>query len=667
LGTFTWDEGDGLVFGASTFNTGYDQTDIRYLKFALSTGLGANDAPRMKMEYYDGTNWVEMPYSKYFSRDPNMADFEETPPTVSSMEEHFSFISTVKPLSDTIVDEDCHIFQFTPPGNWAQTELSSTTAYWVRIINTGSVTGTDLVLYTTPTTALKPNFYRSFLDRSLSQTAFSLQFPFGQRYVFMGGRNDDTSIGSATTAMQGHHDVRYYTTFNQKGISKWHQNRDLSADDTSPTALGDYKQNEPGTLGMVPTFGEAFIAYNHSVFRIKDTYDLGPTARPDLIEGLIETSEAIVGTGGAYDKASVPQLDSYPRAKYTTFFQGRLWACGIEEEVHTVKWSAATPYHKVWPLSASEPLMEDDTSPITGMSALGEHLIVFKRNSIWKMVGTGVDAFGVARYTPVKVISGIGCCSNASIQQVRGELVFLSDEGLYSFDGLSIRRVTERSRHDRLRTFMNTVKRNNKAVAMHWQTKNAYMLACTTGASKDGEGNQVNDSILVWDYVHDAFWIWNGWEVANWLRTVTPGDEEEIYFLDHEGVLNKIAGTHDYYTAISSYVVTQRMGYKQNLTFTARQVEITANNTMDTATVEILPNGADSGDSGALDFKDINEAKFEVAQFEVDSFAVKRLRARRMNFRVIGDYIQVKVSNNTLNDEFQIRQIETAFQPKGKR
>ena len=72
---------------------------------------------------------------------------------------------------------------------------------------------------------------------------------------------------------------------------------------------------------------------------------------------------------------------------------------------------------------------EDESSPITGLSALLNGLVIFKRDAIWVLSGDGPENFFVQ-----KVVDGIGCIGHGSIVNVENYVYFAAEFGLYRFN-----------------------------------------------------------------------------------------------------------------------------------------------------------------------------------------------------------------------------------------
>jgi hypothetical protein len=90
-----------------------------------------------------------------------------------------------------------------------------------------------------------------------------------------------------------------------------------------------------------------------------------------------------------------------------------------------------------------------DTDRITGLAAFHGVLVCFKERSIWTVTGTSIDTFSVTKVKP-----GIGCRSHFSIVDIGNYLLFLSEDGFYTFDGSDAQRISGLDKADPIRPDM---------------------------------------------------------------------------------------------------------------------------------------------------------------------------------------------------------------------
>jgi hypothetical protein len=217
---------------------------------------------------------------------------------------------------------------------------------------------------------------------------------------------------------------------------------------------------------------------------------------------------------------------------------------------------------------------------------------------------------------------------------------------------------------DRITDTINSITagRRDIACSAHWKTKSLYLLSVAV------DGSFYNNKTIVYDYKNDAWWEWDI-PAQYWLVDEDGFDDEVLYFVDSfQSVFRMDDSNHDYGAAISSYVVSQRMGEKGNVRRTIRQIEVLGNNEMGSISVEAIANDDDSGsDSGPIVMTDSAEAVYGVAVSGTDKYVNKRRRARRISFRKQADWFQVKVSNSAYNTPMTIAGIDVAFTGELKR
>ncbi len=87
-----------------------------------------------------------------------------------------------------------------------------------------------------------------------------------------------------------------------------------------------------------------------------------------------------------------------------------------------------------WPTqNALTGVISDDPEGITGLVSYGGALIIFTRDSIWRLTGDDLE-----NYLFTKVAGGVGCASGHTIVSVEGGLMWLGVDGVYSWDGVGV-------------------------------------------------------------------------------------------------------------------------------------------------------------------------------------------------------------------------------------
>jgi hypothetical protein len=586
--------------------------------FAIHVAVAASNSNNTKFraEYYNGTNWVHL-------------DVREQDEVYTDVETHLGSLSSAT-----------HAFTFVQPQDWATTTVDGQSAFWLRFVLL--VADFDNLVNPTATNAVNA-IYTPGKIRGL----FAVQFPFSKKYVVL-LNNSFPATGSI-----------YLDVFASDAI--YFKNPVVfTAGSTSSTSTLGVDADIPATIAVVPEFNECYLAYNHAVtlYELDDAGE-GTNKYTNLNTRFakVEDRDFAVGPGAPFDRNYIAQEASWPEAKFTAFFDNRLWCSGINSDPFKIQWSAAAPFHRVWPSLSFEQLMEDDNSPITAMKALGEQMVVYKQDSIWLMIDSGLDAFGLRRFVPKRVVAGVGCVAHNSVQQIRGNHIFLAEDGVYAFDGTpNIRKVTKdpNTGADRLAETIKTITASRRpfAAAAHWRTEQMYLLSFST----KGQAT-TNDTTIAWDYDHDTWWIWDNIDAQHWMSDEGVNNDETLYFGDSAGNVHRFnIGRTDHGAAISASATSHRMHYESEMTRRARQVSIISSNKTASLSCEVLADDEPTGSSGTFNFNDFNEANI-----------IPRRRRKRLDYRKDGEWFQTKLTHSTKNERMYVSLVDVGYHRLGIR
>jgi hypothetical protein len=525
--------------------------------------------------------------------------------------------TNVAKVTGHLKDDAQSVFSFVQPGDWASTTVDSQAAYWIRF----TFLNADIDADCTVDVDDEPLTGTIALGRIMG--LFAAQFPFTRRYISL-TRNAAGAVyyGSAASIDSDN--------FVSSNIAAGFPGAGLS---------------EPPTIAVVPQFEEAFVAYDNLVTR----HVAYPTSSPSL-PALVEDRDIYVGSGAPFDKSLIIQRSTFPEAKYILYHQGRLWAAGLTDEPATVRWSGKTPGHKVWPGVSFDYIMESDNSPIAGMFAYGEQTIVGKGDSLWLMRDRGLNELDLRVYEPEPMVWGVGLTSNSSVKMIRGRAILLAEDGIYAFDGTP--NIVKLS--DRVQGYIDRISpgRRPHAAAAHWRSKGCYLLSVAL------DGSDENDHVIVWDYVNDAWWVWDGIEAQHWLEDEGSYDDELIYFGDASGRIYELGkGRTDHGTAIDAWVQTHRLGYNSFDAKRARCVRIAGSNSMGSMSCILQPNGNEIRQTTAtVDFSDSNETN-----------KILERRFRRPRFKDVAEFFQVKLQDTGATTELQMSHLDLEYQRLGER
>lgn len=237
-------------------------------------------------------------------------------------------------------------------------------------------------------------------------------------------------------------------------------------------------------------------------------------ARMAKWDGVSETAEAFGSTEGLSDIA----------VNYVELYYSRLFAAGDADNPSRLYYSQAPGDTRTIELWTSADESENvsggfvdvgtDSDPITGLFALSNQLLIFKRDSLYRLLG---DRPGNFRIQPV----------NGTMQQpvhtacVRAGdvLYFLTSGGMYYFDGQTVQKKADA---DKVRLLL----------------ESANLSSCTAAACKDrlyfsfreAEGAGENDALLIYDLERGTYMVRRGFQAPGLFAAGGT-----LYLLDGNG------------------------------------------------------------------------------------------------------------------------------------
>lgn len=216
-----------------------------------------------------------------------------------------------------------------------------------------------------------------------------------------------------------------------------------------------------------------------------------------------------------------------PKGKYLTVIQGLLIIAGNNENVDTVYYSDILNPEYFPPGDNSFNVDTQSGDKVTGLAPQGNTLFVFKNKSIHAVSGAiADDKFRV----DLADNSTVGCIAHATIKEVNGNLVFLSERGVHQ---ISSRSGSVEEISDRIDQFFNrfdTTFNFKQAVAINWREKDKYILFMPETEDNQTFADFANSDsrVLVWDYYRDA---WLKWTNMNMMGGMAIADNK-LYFTE---------------------------------------------------------------------------------------------------------------------------------------
>ncbi len=227
--------------------------------------------------------------------------------------------------------------------------------------------------------------------------------------------------------------------------------------------------------------------------------------------------------------------DVAPKSSICKVFKGRMWYVPVKYP-NRVYFSA--------PLNASEvdPYnwlpFGDSNDYITALGISGDSLVVFKRRSVWLLSRSDLPQGAI----PYRISDSVGCVSHHTVKEVNGETLFLSESGIYSLRGTSIRKVSG----SKVQWWIDRTDRSrlHKAVACDLWESGIYRINLSpaqTNAAANNVAYQKNSWYLDYHYQrsrdHTPFFepVWSA------------GDREVSFYGDY------VSEENTYYNAYGDY------------------------------------------------------------------------------------------------------------------
>ncbi len=225
------------------------------------------------------------------------------------------------------------------------------------------------------------------------------------------------------------------------------------------------------------------------------------------------------GTGSIsklyYDATDPSNVLEAPRGKCVTIHVERLWAAGVTGSPQTVFASDAyAPSNWV--------VGEDDAGYITvstwdggsvvGLAAMLGDVVVFKQNSIFRVVGTYP-----AEFEPVQVFTMEGTIAPRTLCQYNNRAYFLSEDGIMVYDTSKAVELIPYV----LKDFWAQVNIAKLDVACGIAHNNILYMAVPYGTNQ-----QTNNAVIEYDIVNRTVFLRTGISVARFLE-----DNEDLLFV----------------------------------------------------------------------------------------------------------------------------------------
>ncbi len=269
--------------------------------------------------------------------------------------------------------------------------------------------------------------------------------------------------------------------------------------------------------------------------------------RMDFLKARIGTSDRLLiacGTEpmlafdpdtGLVDVFGTEEKQSDRKVSYAELYFGRLFAAGDPLAPSRLYWSKAPGGGRTIDDWRSDPASENvsggfadvgvDDDPITGLFALSNQLLIFKRDSLYRLLGDRPS-----NYRIVTVDAAFRQPLHTACVRYADRLFFLTDGGLCFYDGQTVRKSAA------FRALEPLLRQSNLGGVRAAACDDTLYFATRTRY-----GAPYNDTVIEYDVLRDRFMLKRGFTTAD-LLTV----HGELHVLTGEGKLVVFDGNTSY-------------------------------------------------------------------------------------------------------------------------
>lgn len=263
---------------------------------------------------------------------------------------------------------------------------------------------------------------------------------------------------------------------------------------TDSPFLGGYKYN-PSTATA-----KTVIAHGTNVYTISEVDGTTTSIKSGLNGSATEYNFAQAddklfwvngyNTPFYYDNSTVTAISDVdaPAGRFLAFHKGRLFISGQSADPTRLAWSDFADY-TTWSSTGFTYVPQSKTGdPITGMIVFQDNLIIFTRKTKYVLFGDDPGNFVLRQSSGKK-----GAVNQASIASDPNYIYFLSDDGVYRYNGSQDELIS-----DPIQTEIDNIEDKTKVAGVY--QGNYYRLYYPQ------TGSTANDSCVLWDTLN-KFWL----------------------------------------------------------------------------------------------------------------------------------------------------------------
>lgn len=280
----------------------------------------------------------------------------------------------------------------------------------------------------------------------------------------------------------------------------------------------------------------------------------------------------------------------------------------------------------------------------TGLYSLRNSLYVFQNNAIWAIYGTSPANFELRNIT-----NEIGMIDKRTLVEYDDIVTFLSDEGLYLFDGSNLKNISEGI----INTFIDSWANKTSPAATLWDNK--YVLSYTPS------GGSVNSEAIFYDYKRQAFGRFTGLYAADWSNWTGGTDNDEVYFASsNQGSIYRWGvGGHDDGYEIDTLYDTGSLGFASGMNDKAIKrvyIQQLALGDWDMHVTQLLDINADETAGQAINLSGGSDSLWDVAQWDEDSWSAEGslVTTRIAEFQGLGKYFKYRIEQSGYEEGIEV-------------
>jgi len=295
-------------------------------------------------------------------------------------------------------------------------------------------------------------------------------------------------------------------------------------------------------------------------------------------------------------------------------------------------------------ISGNVSIATNDGSEIRVIMPGYDALYIWKDYSIWRLSGDDKDTFQLQR-----MITGVGCSSPKAVSRIGNDFFFTSTQGdTYLYDGaIKLLNISTK-----VQGTINNANFSRWQYAVSEQFNDDYYL------SFSNTGMSTHNRILVFDSFNQAWVKFTGMN-ANAMAVADDGvGEDMLIFGDYGGFVYKYpSGTNDADTAIDAFYTTKHFRFPQlNPDKDWKLLNVYAAQEGNyNLSVEARKDFGTTGSTQSVNLLGTGASLWGTAIYGTDLYGGQNLITGRLEINLEGKFFQIKFSNSTSDQPFEVK------------